>query len=241
MGVLLPSVIIIVLVLLTGGDAGLTITEVTVESVDRIEMNNSMVVLQTITIENDFPLARRVEIPRYSACMVANSGPTSLSTRYSERDLTRPETAPIIRELFGYRTETTYTVEVPAHGSKEIEISAGYTGRYVPEGVPLEGDIYLAEGYSSCYDQEAGEIWIPVTGPEKLPVQVISEETCEGQWIPEGGCLLRGAKVGPQLYDQVRASECSAVDNYCGTRCTTDTDKDCCAAFDGTWYNGCYR
>lgn len=131
LGIILPLVLILVLVVLSASETGYIVEIETVESLKFDDLytdyrTNDNIVIQTITITNDYFLPRVYGLPRISVCLNDKDG-KELSRymfakfnegSYSESDV------PIFNEEFGdFRPYSKHSVELPAHSKKQVKIA----------------------------------------------------------------------------------------------------------------------
>lgn len=133
-GIVIPSFIIIVLVVLSRIDIGVSINKETVESVqfNSLFTNQSQtrnnIPIQTITLNNNFFLSKKFELPKLIVCLNDKEGlkqRENLQVRYSEGRYSIDSDIPIFQDLI-YDDHSYYsskqTVEVPANSKKQVKI-----------------------------------------------------------------------------------------------------------------------
>lgn len=191
LGIFLPLALIISLVVLSTVNSGFSINK---EDVQSIQFNalfvgkdapRNTILLQTITIANDFFLPKKYELPRLIVCLSDKDGAkeaTNLQVKYNEGSYTRGSDVPIFDEIFlDYNSYSKQSVELPANSKKQVKVlvEAKYLYNYETEIqsykdydelllIQKKSTTYYYNSYSSCRNLESEElntaIHIPILG-----------------------------------------------------------------------------
>ena len=135
LGIFLPVILIVALVILSSANIGFSVKKETVQSVQFNDLfvdvisPKDVVLIQTITITNDFFLPKKYELPRISVCLNDKEGAkeaTNLRVRYNEGSYTRGFDAPVFDEIFfDYNMYSKQSVNLPANSKKQVKVLVG--------------------------------------------------------------------------------------------------------------------
>lgn len=136
-GILIPLVLAIVLVILSISGVGLSVSETTTPTLDKSlflenSSGNGYTLVQTISVNNNFFLGRKFEIPYYRACLMDTEGvigPRSASLKYSRGTRHRTPNVPILDEvLMDFDRYTSRIIDLGPHEEKTVQIKIN--GKY---------------------------------------------------------------------------------------------------------------
>ena len=132
LGIILPLLLIVFLVILSAAGIGFSTVAQTVDSVsfDSLFIDKGAprtgVPIQTITVTNDFFLAKRYVLPMMAVCLGDKAGlkqRENMNVRYSEGTYSRGSSTPFFDDVFfSYRPGAKQTIELPANSKKQIRI-----------------------------------------------------------------------------------------------------------------------
>jgi len=135
LGIGLPSALILILIILSTSNIGFNKYTETVEGIkpsalyvwDRDDTRN-ITAVQTITMENNFGLSRKYEIPMVILCLYDKDGIKEIETlqpKYSEGIYLENSDIPIFNDAtYGYRNSR-QTIDLPSYSKKQIKILVG--------------------------------------------------------------------------------------------------------------------
>jgi hypothetical protein len=132
-GVVLPLLFIFVLVLLGNASIGFSVERETEKSVqfDSLFVSQSHlksnVPIQTVTLNNDFFMPRKFELPRLVICLndkEGNKAKENIRVKYSEGTYTKGSDVPIFDEIFfDYYSYSRHSIELLPYSKKQVQIS----------------------------------------------------------------------------------------------------------------------
>lgn len=180
LGIFIPLIVIILLIVLSSGNIGFSVEKETEKSV----LFNSLFVnqyqprdniqIQTITLNNDYFMSRKFELPRLIVCLSDKEGVKqreNIQVRYSEGKYSTGSDVPIFEDLYydsyAYYSST-QSIEVAANGKKQVKIliEPKYLYDYQNINNYKEYDELLLiqtkggkrYGYNSCLNLESREL-----------------------------------------------------------------------------------
>ena len=181
LGIFLPLALIVCLVILNTANIGFSLNK---ENTPSIEFNTlfvgkdtsrNTILLQTITITNDFFLSKKYELPKLIVCLSDKEGikeATNLQVKYNEGSYTRGSDVPIFDEIFfEYNSYSKQSVELPANSKKQVKVlvEPKYLYNYETEIqsykdydelllIQKKNTNYYYDSYSSCRNLESEEM-----------------------------------------------------------------------------------
>lgn len=128
-GIIIPSLLIVVLVVFGSWDVGMSVRKFSVASASRAELlstgGNDEILLQTITIVNDYFLSKQYEVTYHVACLhdfEEGASLRALSLYYSEATLREENSAAVFgssRSISNWRSNW---VSIPAGATKQVKM-----------------------------------------------------------------------------------------------------------------------
>lgn len=132
LGIFLPLVLIIFLVILSSANISFSID---LQTTDSVQFNSlfigkntprNNILIQTVTVSNDFFMSKRYELPRLIVCLNDKEGikeRQNLQVKYNEGTYSRGSEVPIFDEIFfDYRSYSRQSIELPAESKKQVKI-----------------------------------------------------------------------------------------------------------------------
>ncbi len=132
LGIVLPSVLIITLILLSASNIGLSVVREPVNSLrfyslfvySRGEQEKNTIPLETLTVTNNFFLARTYTLPDIVVCLSGEKGTKRIYTGIEYEGVSYENGGtPVfdeINDIYDYHTEV---IDLPAYSKKEIRVS----------------------------------------------------------------------------------------------------------------------
>ena len=181
LGIIIPSILIIFLIVLSGMDIGFSAQKETLKSISYNSLflnnkDNTGTVLQSLILKNDFFMPKRYEFKRITVCLNDKEGlqqRTNLNIRFNEGISDRMSASSGLSMISDvgypyYDYGTVDNVEVPAKSQKEVKIflQPQYSYNYYTRSTSsLDYDeILLIEtnqqlsSYNSCANLESREL-----------------------------------------------------------------------------------
>lgn len=134
LGIFVPLIVAVALVILSSINIGLSVEVETEKSVQFNSLftyqydQKDNVLIQTITIDNDYFLPRKFELPVIIACLNVKEGlsrRTDMQVKYSEGKYASGSDIPFFQDLFydsySYRSPA-QSIEIPANGKKQLKV-----------------------------------------------------------------------------------------------------------------------